>query len=129
MVTDSFQKLMPRIFGPKETDQKNRPRFYLGTHRPYWLWRHPTNPYFVSDVTLRAYKNIKQTTVPWALDSGGFTEVMREGKWITDPDQYAARVQRYSDEITHLEWAAPQDWMCGQAPLKATGLSVLTHQE
>lgn len=95
----------------------------------HWLWQHPDQPYFVSDARLRKYKNLKPTKMPWALDSGGFTEVMREGKWVSDPSDYATRIRRYAEEITHLEWAAPQDWMCGAKVIKRTGLTVAIHQE
>jgi len=54
------------------------------------------------------------------------------------PGEYVARLRRYRDEIGHLMWAAPQDWMCepiiinggvvnGQR-FAGTHLSVTEHQ-
>lgn len=39
-----------------------------------------------------------------------------------------AAVRRYAKEIGHLDWAAPQDWMCEPFILAKTGLSVVEHQ-
>lgn len=38
-------------------------------------------------------------------------------------------MRRYRDEIGHLAWAAPQDWMCEPHIIRATGLSVREHQK
>lgn len=131
MLRKSALEMMPRLFTaakPRHESGK-RPRFYLGTHRPNWLWKHPVSAYFVSDATLKGIKNLYPTTVPWALDSGGFTELAKHGRWTITPAEYAARVRRYASEVTHLEWAVPQDWMCGAPTLAATGLTVQGHQE
>ncbi len=111
--------------------------FFLGSHQPAWLQAAGV-PLFVSDRRLRGRKKLPAATTEWALDSGGFTELQLHGRWTTSPQEYAARVRRYRDEIGHLAWAAPQDWMCepivingGQAgPLAfaGTGLSVAEHQ-
>jgi hypothetical protein len=112
-------------------------RFLLGSHQPGWL-DHARVPLFISDVRLRAYKRLPRAAAPWCLDSGGFSELQHRGRWTVTPEQYVTRVRRYRDEIGHLEWAAPQDWMCepmviagGHAgPLRfvGTGLSVAEHQ-
>jgi hypothetical protein len=92
----------------------------------------------VSDRRLRRYRTLPRATAPVVLDSGGFTELQMHGEWTVDPHTYARRVRRYCDEIGHVLWAAPQDWMCepivisgGQAgPVRFAGtrLSVLEHQ-
>lgn len=89
-------------------------RFYLGTHQPHWLAEvKPDEPLFVSDRRLRHRKTLPRARGPWALDSGGFTELRDYGDWVTTtPEDYVARVRRYADEIANLQWAAPQDWMC-----------------
>jgi hypothetical protein len=113
------------------------PLFLLGTHPPGWLARAGV-PLFVSDRRLRAYKQLPRAAAPWALDSGGFTELQKYGRWTVTPAQYVARVRRYRDEVGALLWAAPQDWMCepivigggtaaGQR-FAGTGLSVAEHQ-
>jgi hypothetical protein len=112
-------------------------RFLLGTHQPGWLgWLGV--PLFVSDTRLRVYKTLPVAAAPWALDSGGFTELQYFGGWTVPPADYVARVRRYRDQVGQLAWAAPQDWMCepvviagGRAgPLRfvGTGLSVAEHQ-
>ena len=90
--------------------------FFVGTHHPGWL-RTARMPLFISDRRLRTYKTLPRAASTWALDSGGFTELSRYGTWDHGPapGQYAARIRRYQDEIGHLAWAAPQDWMCEPA--------------
>lgn len=115
-------------------------RFFLGTHRPNWL-AETTEPLFISDRQLAKYVTLPKARGPWALDSGGFSRLQTDGTWELGPTpaEYVARVRRYRDEIGHLMWAAPQDWMCEPiiiaggtvGPLKfaGTGLSVLEHQQ
>jgi hypothetical protein len=105
------------------------PVFYLGTHHPGWL-RTAAMPLFISDRRLRGYKTLPRATSAWALDSGGFTELSRYGSWDHGPApaEYAARIRRYRDEIGHLAWAAPQDWMCEPAITARTGLTIAAHQ-
>ena len=112
-------------------------RFWLGTHQPGWLAKAGV-PLFVSDVRLRAYRRLPVAAAPWALDSGGFTELQRFGRWTIGPAEYAARVRRYRDVIGGLTWAAPQDWMCepiviaggraGRMRFTGTRLTVAEHQ-
>lgn len=90
-------------------------RFYLGTHQVNWLWDRSQGrgvPLFVSRRRLAQRKTLRRAAAPWALDSGGFTELSLHGRWLVTPAQYCAEVRRYRDEIGSLEWAAPQDWMC-----------------
>lgn len=122
--------------------------FYLGTHLAAWLWSDELpagTPLFVSHRRLDGKSSGRRKSAyprgrhPWALDSGGFTELQKYGSWDrVSPEAYVAAVRRYDDEIGGLEWAAPQDWMCepivisggvanGQA-FVGTGLSVLEHQ-
>jgi hypothetical protein len=101
-------------------------RFYLGTHKPAWLAQLAI-PLFVSHRTLRRVRQLPRARAPWALDSGGFSE-LKAGGWRTTALDYIAAVRRYRDEIGLLEWAAPMDWMCEAEQLAATGLSVRKHQ-
>lgn len=103
--------------------------FYLGTHRPSWLWTVPDVPLFISHRVLRARKSpFPPATTPWALDSGGFTELNMFGEWRTTPEEYVAAVRRYVTELGRLQWASPQDWMCEPWVIAKTGLSVEEHQ-
>jgi hypothetical protein len=103
-------------------------RFFLGTHQPHWLRSAPV-PLFIFDRRLRGYRVLPRAVVPWALDSGGFTELSTFGTWDhgPTPGQYIARVRRYYDEIGNLDWVAPQDWMCEPWILAKTGLTVRQH--
>lgn len=119
--------------------EKSELKFYLTTHKQGWLWREDTGvPLFVSHRRLLDAAHLHPATVPWALDSGGFTEVRDFGCHRTTPAEYVRAVARYDREIGRLEWAAPQDWMCepsiihggildGQR-VAGTGLSVIEHQ-
>ena len=115
----------------------SRPLFLLGTHQPGWL-RKARVPLFVSDRRLKAYKTLPVAAAPWAVDSGGFTELQPYGRWTVTPCEYVARLRRYRDEIGNVLWAAPQDWMCEPAIINGgvfngqrfagTHLSVPEHQ-
>lgn len=93
-----------------------RPLFLLGTHQPGWLAKPEIAaervPLFVSDRRLRGYKTLPRAAAPWAVDSGGFTELQKYGRWTVSPAEYVARLRRYRDETGNLIWAAQQDWMC-----------------
>lgn len=103
--------------------------FYLGTHRPTWLWTVTDVPLFISHRVLRDRKTpFPRATTRWALDSGGFTELNLYGEWKTTPEEYVASVRRYVDELSNLAWASPQDWMCEPWVIAKTGLSVPEHQ-
>ncbi len=114
--------------------------FYLGTHRPTWL-AHPRIaqlgvPLFVSRTTLAGRpgrriterRSLPRATTRWALDSGGFSELDRYGRWTITPREYVAEVRLCVDEIGSLDWAAPQDWMTEERIVAKTGLGVAEHQ-
>jgi hypothetical protein len=103
-------------------------QFYLGTHQPGWLARAGV-PLFVSHRRLSKLRRLPRATVPWALDSGGFTELSMHGRWTIGPAAYAAEVRRYRDEIGSMTFAAPQDWMCEPHVTHETGLDVPSHQQ
>jgi len=101
--------------------------FYLGTHMPGWLERVGL-PLFVSRNRLVDRRRLPRAIAPWALDSGGFSELKDHGGWRIDARTYAADVRRYRDEIGMLAWAAPMDMMCEPFMLAKTGLTVAEHQ-
>lgn len=104
--------------------------FYLGTHQPHWLWKPEAAGihFFVSRKRLCNRKSFGKATTPWALDSGGFSELRKNGEWSVTETEYMLEVRRYSREIGNLNWAAPQDWMCEPHMLKNTGLTIEEHQ-
>ena len=102
-------------------------RFFLGTHRLSWLGK-VDFPIFVSNRYLRRRKSLPRASAPWALDSGGFSELSIVGHWTWNAKAYVRDVQRYADEIGSLAWAAPMDWMCEEFVVEKTGLSIPKHQ-
>lgn len=102
---------------------------YLGTHETSWLSKAGV-PLFISHRRLeRIRTSLPVAAAPWALDSGGFSEISLYGGWRTTPAAYVDAVVRYDTEIGKLEWAAIQDWMCEPDMVARTGLSVLEHQK
>lgn len=106
-------------------------RFYLGTHQPAWAYRPEFAgvPLFVSARRLRGQKTWRRFRAPWALDSGGFTELSLHGKWTVTPWEYVRDVRRWAQQCGAPEFAAPQDWMCEPVMLARTGKTVAEHQE
>ena len=111
-----------RLFTRKPSCQ-----FFLGTHLTGWL-RHTEVPLFVSRRRLVRQKTWRPATAPWALDSGGFSELSLFGRWTVEPEQYAGEVVAWQAQIGRLQWAAIQDWMCEPVILSQTGLTVFEHQ-
>jgi hypothetical protein len=101
--------------------------FFLGTHKPDWLERADV-PLFVSHRELSKRKTSYNAKVPWALDSGGFTELSQRGRWGMTAKQYGASVADIMRRIPNLQFAAPMDWMCEPVVLQRTGLTVEEHQ-
>ena len=101
--------------------------FFLGTHMPSWFTKVDI-PLFVSHRRLSDRKRFDRARGPWALDSGGFTELSMFGEWRTPRAEYVEAVRRYMDAIGSMLWAAPQDWMCEPFMLERTGLTVAEHQ-
>ncbi len=122
---------LPERGVPEERAQSGTPpepsfTFYLGTHMPHWL-REP-GPWFVSITTLRKLKKWPRASGKWSLDSGAFSEISKNGKWLVSTSQYVEEVKRAQEEIGQLEWCAPQDWMCEPFITAKTGLDVSQHQ-
>jgi hypothetical protein len=103
-------------------------RFFLGTHETSWLGRTAV-PLFISHRRLARRRGLPRALGPWALDSGGFTELSQFGAWRFTAAAYAEAVARYAEQIGNLAWAAPMDWMCEPHVLAATGKTVREHQE
>ncbi|WP_443067329.1 deazapurine DNA modification protein DpdA family protein [Streptomyces sp. NBC_01422] len=94
---------------------------YLGTHMTNWLWEHDLEALlrgvtlFVSRVRLsKRVSRFPRARHPYCIDSGGFTELQRHGRWTLTPAQYIEEVRRYLSELGAdlCRWVAPQDWMC-----------------
>jgi len=115
-------------------------QFWLGTHRPSWLWR-DTPPLCIPRQQLEGRKlaNLKPMLGEAMLDSGGFTELQKYGRWTWSAQQYVELVSELHERLGGLAWIAPQDWMCEPIVIRGgvangqrfagTGLSVRAHLE
>jgi hypothetical protein len=116
---------------PSPAAPRRTPQFWLGTHMPSWL-AHAEVPLMLSHRRLRARlrprARLPCAAAPWVLDSGGFEEVGRHGRWTFTSEEYAEAVDRYDREIGQLAWAAPMDWMCTPGVLGKTGRLLADHQ-
>ncbi|MEU5978825.1 hypothetical protein [Streptomyces sp. NPDC047315] len=121
----------------RELPATDSPRFYLTTHKKHWLRETPVDLFLKSEHLASAVKPL-QPRGRYAVDSGGFTELQRHGRWTRTPRQYVDDLRRIWEHVGPYDWAAGQDWMCedliingGQAgPLTFAGthLSVAEHQ-
>lgn len=100
--------------------------FYLGIADPSWIARLSV-PMFLSIRRLRDRKTLPRALGPWALDSGGFTELVLNGSWTTRARRYAREVRWIREEIGNLQWAATQDWMNEPVVLQKTGYRIKDH--
>ena len=102
-------------------------KFFLGTHHPSWLNK-TRLPLMVSHRRLKDRRGLPRAVGPWALDSGGFTELTLHGKWTVPVADYITAVEQYRDEIGNMVLAAPMDWMCEPWMVEKTSLTVQEHQ-
>lgn len=114
--------------------------FYLGSPEPSWAWNGKARgSLFISANRFRRRRTLFPAAVlpagaSIAIDSGGYTELLRHGRWTTSPADYVALVRRVAAELGRVAWAAPQDWMCepwmlvGGRGAPGTGLTVAQHQ-
>ncbi|MGW2326397.1 deazapurine DNA modification protein DpdA family protein [Streptomyces sp. NPDC001700] len=112
-------------------------RFYLTTHKKHWLRETPVPLFLKSEHLASAVKPLRAIG-RYAVDSGGFTELQRHGRWTRTPRQYVADLRRIWEHIGPYDWAAGQDWMCedliinggtaGPLTFVGTHLSVAEHR-
>lgn len=108
--------------------------FWLGTHKPFFLWNGEPTDWFISINALRSEKGrgrnwfALKAGARFAIDSGGFTELSRLGRWTTGPQEYVDTLDEVCARIGRPTWAAVQDHMCEPFILKKTGRTVKQHQ-
>ncbi|QXJ25943.1 hypothetical protein AGRA3207_007512 [Actinomadura graeca] len=108
--------------------------FYLGAPEPSWLSRPQTAgvALLVSHPRLSRLRTLQPRPAHWApyaIDSGGYNKITRYGRWPFTARQYAADIRRAIDHIgARPAFVAPMDWMCEDAALSSTGLTVAEHQ-
>lgn len=100
--------------------------FFLGADVAGLSWGVPV---MVSHGRLRARAALPRATAPWICDSRGFTELSQHGRWTIGARQYATALTRYVEQVGHLQWASPQDWMCEPWILAKTGRTIAEHQQ
>lgn len=113
---------MPQLF---DTETTGGGRFYLGAPEACWLGRTAV-PLFVSRTRLQRVKRWPIPRGPFAVDSGGFTELARNGCWTVTTGEYAHFCRRVLNTLGRPEFIAPQDWMC--EPFMLNGRTVEEHQ-
>jgi hypothetical protein len=101
-------------------------KFYLGAPHAHWL-ASVNVPLFISNRTLIPRRKLPRAIAPWALDSGGYTELSLYGEWTISINQYVAALRRYRDDIGQLQFAAAQDYVCTPRALKRSGRTVADH--
>lgn len=122
-LTDFFLPARPDLGVP----HRHRFVFYLGTHKPQHMRASPV-PLFLSysELSLRLQTDTKRKNAIrdlrprsfWAMDSGGFTQLGKYGRWTVEPERYADDVRFLYHEIGGMQWAAIQDWMVEPIVLK-----------
>lgn len=97
--------------------------FYLGISQPAWL----ANPLladrrvfisrrtFADSRTGRYRKTFPVAIGRYAVDSGGFTELQKYGRWMTSASEYIEFLARLREETGLYDFASPRDWMCEPA--------------
>ena len=85
-------------------------------------------PLFLSRRRLAGRKTLPRARGPWALDSGGYTELSTFGRWTVTVDQYIREVREYVLQIGNMRFAVSMDWMCEPWIVAKTGLTVEEHQ-
>jgi hypothetical protein len=101
--------------------------FRLATHKAHHL-EQTAVPLLVANQNLAGRKTLPRALGPWALDSGGFMQLRKSGRWQFTAMTYLANIARYQAEIGNLEWAAPMDHMCELDIRNSTGKSTAEHQ-
>jgi hypothetical protein len=103
-------------------------RFYLGVHKPAWVAATDV-PLFLSYRRLAGLRRLPRARGPYAIDSGGFSELSMNARWTFSAARYADDVRRFAAEIGPPDFVAVQDYMCEAAILAKTGLTVEEHQK
>ncbi|MFF3872541.1 hypothetical protein [Streptomyces sp. NPDC001978] len=86
-------------------------RFYLTTHKRHWV-KLTDVPLFLKSEHFASAAKLYPVMGPYAVDSGGFSELQRHGRWTRTPRQYVDNLRRIWECVGPYDWAAPQDWMC-----------------
>jgi hypothetical protein len=100
-------------------------KFFIGLHHPSTAW--PFKHAMLSAVALRTRKSNFRVN-DWILDSGAFSQITGNGRFLISTDEYLDLITRCSASGNLLA-AVCQDWMCEEFVLEITGLTKEEHQE
>lgn len=91
-------------------------KFILGTHQPHWVAKDEiaarNAALFISRSTLIRLKSYHRARVPWHMDSGGFTQLQKYGRWTVSPEDFAADARRFTAGMGPAVNYFPRDCMC-----------------
>ena len=94
----------------------------LGTPEAHWVC--DPDPRFNDVVFFISRTRFARRISPWppavhdfCIDSGGFTELQRHGRWTLTAEEYVEEIRRYLRGLgpERCRWVAPQDYMCEEA--------------
>lgn len=100
---------------------------YLGTHMTSWLWDKALEKlfkgvtFFISRVRLAPRRSpFPRALHRYCIDSGGFSELQKFGRWRITAAEYVAEIRRFLAELGYelCVWVAPQDWMCEEIVIR-----------
>ncbi|MGW2169165.1 deazapurine DNA modification protein DpdA family protein [Streptomyces sp. NPDC001705] len=96
-------------------------RLYFNTHETHWLYAKRLErllggyTLFVAIPRLERRKTpFPPALHPYCVDSGGFSELQKHGRWRRSAAEYVALVRRIVGQLGPelCQWVAPQDCMC-----------------
>ena len=98
-----------------------KPLLYFNTHMIHWLWdpqyleRLRGHALFVAiPRLLRRVSDFPKALHPYFIDSGGFSELQKYGRWRSTATEYVALIRRIVGQLGPelCRGVAPQDCMC-----------------
>lgn len=98
--------------------------FFVGWHRPPHAHRFD-RCMISANVLSRRVSDFPVND--WIMDSGAFTEVVKNGGYRSGPADYARSAERWS-VCGNMLAAVSQDYMCEEVALNATGMTIRDHQ-
>jgi hypothetical protein len=100
-------------------------KFFIGLHHPSDAW-----PFARSMISVNALIKRKSgfRVNEWIMDSGAFSQISKNGKFVLSSEEYMAEIDRFSKN-GNLCAAVCQDWMCEPFILEITGKTLQEHQE
>jgi hypothetical protein len=100
-------------------------KFYIGMNRTENAWPFERSMFSINLL----WNNFKPFKVnKWLLDSGGYSQIAKFGRYISSPKWYVWRMEKLRVNGS-LVGAMAQDWQCQPIHLAKTGFTKEKHQE